>query len=98
MVSHEVLWIAHSLPAARGRPRVAFTAHRVPLWISPIVHEANHLARLFGVREELLHRFRLVRQNKVRPDIGQGSKHKLSQVQSWMRQLQTFSACRLVSA
>ena len=62
-----------------------------------MVHEANHLAGLFGVSEELTHRFPLKWQNQVRLDIREWSKDKLSQVQPRMRKLQSLGVDLLIS-
>jgi hypothetical protein len=64
----------------------------------PVVRKENHLARSFRFREELTHRLPLMRQKQVRSDISERSKHKGSQVESRMRQLQSLFVDSLVAA
>ena len=66
-ILHEVLWSAHA--------PLALLLKVAPL---PLRCESNHLARLFNFSEQFPNSFLLAWQQQVRPDIGEGSKDKLS--------------------
>ena len=50
----------------------------------------NHVSRFLRCREQLSDSFSLVRQNQIRPDVGQRLEDELSQVHPRVRQLQSF--------
>jgi hypothetical protein len=66
--------------------------------LSPVVHQANHFARFFELREQFAHCSCLARQDQFRPDIGERLKYEFSQAHPRVRQLQAFVVDLAVAA
>src|ERR1043166_3283920 len=68
--------------------RHAFSSPDIYRRNSPFLREANHCSRILQLREQLADGHGLIWQDQIGPDVGEWSKHEVSQMKTRMRQLQ----------